>query len=71
MSPKTPVKDDLSVTLPSGPTDDELERLAGGAHHDPHGLLGMHPAGKGSVIRSLRPGAEKVVAKVDGTEVPL
>ncbi len=46
----------------TGPTDQELETLAGGAHHNPHGLLGMHPAGMGSVIRALRPGAERVVA---------
>jgi 1,4-alpha-glucan branching enzyme len=46
---------------------EELDRLAGGAHHDPHSLLGMHVDGKRSVIRSLRPGAEKVVA-VLGTE---
>ncbi len=69
---------DLTVTTeptvtpgPTGPTDEELERLAGGAHHDPHGVLGMHPQGKGSVIRSLRPLAESVVAVVDGKRLPL
>ncbi len=55
----------------SGPSEEELERLAGGAHHDPHGLLGMHPQGKGVVVRSLRPGAEQVVAVVDGERFPL
>ena len=55
----------------AGPTDEELDRLAGGAHHNPHGLLGMHASGKHSVIRSLRPGAEKVVALLDGERVEL
>ncbi|MGB8649080.1 MAG: 1,4-alpha-glucan branching protein GlgB [Mycobacteriales bacterium] len=54
-----------------GPSDGELDRLAGGAHHDPHGILGMHPSGSGSVIRALRPGAEKVVAVLDGERVEL
>jgi 1,4-alpha-glucan branching enzyme len=67
---KAPVKDDLQV-ITSGVADDELELLAGGAHHNPHAILGMHPAGKGSVIRALRPGAEKVEALVVGTRVPL
>ena len=36
----------------------ELERLVGGAHHDPHSLLGAHPTGDGrTVIRTLRPDA--------------
>jgi 1,4-alpha-glucan branching enzyme len=55
----------------TGPPDEELERLAGGAHHDPHGLLGMHPQGSGTVIRALRPGAEKVVAMVGDERVEL
>ena len=45
-----------------GPSDQELDRLAGGVHHNPHSILGMHAAGGGSVIRALRPGAERVVA---------
>ncbi len=58
-------------TVSSGPSAEELERLAGGAHHDPHGLLGMHTQGSGVVVRSLRPGAEEVVALVDGQRFPL
>ncbi len=49
----------------------DFEQLAGGVHHNPHAVLGMHPEGKGSVIRALRPGAEKVVAVVGKTRVPL
>jgi 1,4-alpha-glucan branching enzyme len=49
----------------------ELDQLAGGAHHNPHGVLGMHPAGKGSVIRVLRPAAERVVAVVGEQRIEL
>ena len=38
----------------------DLERLVGGAHHDPHSILGPHPGatgGTGVTIRSLRPWA--------------
>ena len=28
--------------------DEVLDRIAGGSHHDPHSVLGAHPAGKGS-----------------------
>ena len=52
-------------------TYEELDRLAGGAHHDPHSLLGMHADGKASIIRSLRPGAEKVVAVLGKDRVEL
>ncbi|WP_066362777.1 1,4-alpha-glucan branching protein GlgB [Herbidospora mongoliensis] len=44
----------------------DLDRLAGGAHHDPHSILGAHMTGEGVVIRVLRPFAEKVEALVDG-----
>ncbi len=43
-----------------GPTDEEIGRLAGGAHHHPHGVLGMHLVEGGSVVRALRPDAERV-----------
>jgi len=42
----------------SSVTPDELDRLVGGAHHNPHGVLGAHPAAGGStVVRTLRPEA--------------
>ena len=43
-----------------GPSNVELERLAGGGHHNPHSILGIHPVDKGVVLRALRPGAERV-----------
>ncbi|MEV0970269.1 1,4-alpha-glucan branching protein GlgB [Microtetraspora glauca] len=45
----------------------DLDRLAGGAHHDPHSILGAHLERDGVTIRVLRPLAEKVEALVDGT----
>ncbi|MGI5492263.1 1,4-alpha-glucan branching protein GlgB [Microtetraspora malaysiensis] len=44
----------------------DLDRLAGGAHHDPHSILGAHQERDGVTIRTLRPLAEKVEALVDG-----
>jgi 1,4-alpha-glucan branching enzyme len=50
----------------------ELERLAGGAHHDPHSILGAHPTADGrTVVRTLRPEASAVTALVGGARVPL
>jgi 1,4-alpha-glucan branching enzyme len=31
----------------------------------------MHPFGDGVVVRALRPRAERVVARIDGAELPL
>ncbi len=45
-----------------GPAHEELDRLAGGGHHDPHGVLGTHAVDDGVVLRALRPDAEHVVA---------
>jgi 1,4-alpha-glucan branching enzyme len=50
---------------------DELDRLVGGAHHDPHALLGAHPGRSKTTIRALRPGATKVSAVIDGERTPL
>ncbi|MBO3746389.1 1,4-alpha-glucan branching protein GlgB [Streptosporangiaceae bacterium NEAU-GS5] len=45
----------------------DLNRLAGGAHHDPHSILGAHLGRDGVTIRALRPFAERIEAIVDGT----
>ncbi len=55
----------------TGPSVEELEQLVRGAHHDPHGLLGVHPAPGGVVYRSLRPHAEAVAVRVGDRRVPL
>ena len=37
-----------------------LNGVVAGDTHDPHAILGAHPAGNVTVIRTLRKGAEKV-----------
>jgi len=42
----------------------EVQRLAARDHHDPHSLLGAHPApGGGVIIRALQPAAESVAVQ--------
>ncbi|MFB9907920.1 1,4-alpha-glucan branching protein GlgB [Allokutzneria oryzae] len=45
----------------TAPSTDEINRLLGGAHHDPHSVLGAHPHADGTVVRVLRPHADEVV----------
>jgi 1,4-alpha-glucan branching enzyme len=42
------------------PAKDEVDRLLGGAHHDPHSVLGAHAHPGGTVMRALRIGARSV-----------
>ncbi|GAA3433202.1 1,4-alpha-glucan branching protein GlgB [Kutzneria kofuensis] len=42
------------------PAKDEVDRLLGGAHHDPHSVLGAHSHPGGTVVRALRIGARSV-----------
>src|ERR1700704_5631687 len=51
----------------------EIERLVAGQHHDPHSVLGAHPApGEGVTIRALRPLATSVTAVLpDGSRYPM
>jgi 1,4-alpha-glucan branching enzyme len=51
----------------------EIERLVAGQHHDPHSVLGAHPApGEGVTIRALRPLATSVTAVLpDGSRHPM
>jgi 1,4-alpha-glucan branching enzyme len=44
-----------------------LDQLVAGEAHDPHAVLGAHPDGDGTVIRTLRRGAS-TVSIVDGEE---
>ncbi|HVE27077.1 MAG TPA: 1,4-alpha-glucan branching protein GlgB, partial [Sporichthya sp.] len=39
---------------------EELQRLVAGEHHDPHSILGAHPAEGAVTIRALRPLADQV-----------
>jgi 1,4-alpha-glucan branching enzyme len=56
---------------PAGPPVEELERVVGGAHSDPHAVLGAHLVDGRLVLRTLRPDAERVVAQVGGDEVEM
>jgi 1,4-alpha-glucan branching enzyme len=50
----------------------DLDTLVRREHHDPHSILGAHPADTGLVIRAYRPGAGAITAHVaDGDEVEL
>ena len=59
------------------PSDEILDAVGAGSHHDPHAVLGIHPAhddrgGSEWVVRARRPLAHSVTAVfVDGTRVPL
>src|SRR5947209_4504914 len=48
-----------------------MDNLIAGTVHDPHGYLGAHPTGDGTVIRTLRRGAQKVTAVIGDERVPL
>ena len=62
---------EAALGAPTGPTLDELDLVISGAHGDPHSVLGMHPDATGVTIRALRPGAEAVVALVEGERLAL
>jgi 1,4-alpha-glucan branching enzyme len=51
---------------------DELDRLVGGGHHNPHGVLGAHPnSDKTTTIRTLRPEATGVSVVIGGERYPM
>ncbi|MFI7012338.1 1,4-alpha-glucan branching enzyme [Streptomyces sp. NPDC050145] len=59
-------------TTPPPLDADTRKRLLAGSHHDPHAVLGAHPApGGGVVVRVLRPYAQAVALLVEGRVVDL
>ena len=46
--------------------DKQLDRLIGGAHHDPHSILGAHESKKSLTVCALRPGASTVGVEIGG-----
>jgi 1,4-alpha-glucan branching enzyme len=53
-------------------SDDLLDTVAAGAHHDPHAVLGLHQEGRQWAVRTRRPLARTVTAVfADGTETPM
>jgi 1,4-alpha-glucan branching enzyme len=55
-------------TDPCPPDPHTIDRLLGGAHHDPHSVLGAHPHSDGTVVRVLRPHADGVEVVREGGE---
>ncbi|GAY12369.1 1,4-alpha-glucan (glycogen) branching enzyme, GH-13-type [Pseudonocardia sp. N23] len=54
------------TTGPHAPDPRTVDRLLGGAHHNPHGVLGLHPGRDGTVVRTLRPHADAVSVLLGG-----
>ncbi|MFE3293585.1 1,4-alpha-glucan branching protein GlgB [Rhodococcus sp. NPDC059234] len=55
----------------ASPPAADLARLAEGTHHDPHSILGAHAHPGGTVVRTLRPHAVAVSARIGSTDHPL
>ncbi|MDF3050415.1 MAG: 1,4-alpha-glucan-branching enzyme, partial [Pseudonocardia sp.] len=59
--------ENLTRTIDASPPDQEtVDRLLGGSHHNPHGVLGAHPVTDGTVVRTVRPHADEVAVLVGG-----
>jgi len=68
----TPTAEPERTVDPGAPDPSTVDRLLGGAHHDPHSVLGAHPHPDGTVIRVLRPHADGVTVVQQGRpEFPL
>jgi len=60
-------REQQTQTIDACPPDQgTIDRVLGGAHHNPHGVLGAHPHANGTVVRTLRPHADEVAVLVDG-----
>ncbi len=57
----------MTTMTPLPVSREALDRLAGGASHDPHSILGPHVGTDGVTLRVLRPFARSVVAVVGET----
>ncbi|WP_439378425.1 1,4-alpha-glucan branching protein GlgB [Amycolatopsis lexingtonensis] len=55
----------------AAPPAADIDRLLAGSHHDPHSVLGVHPAGKGFVARALLPGAKAVTLTAGERRFPM
>ncbi|WP_318307397.1 1,4-alpha-glucan branching protein GlgB [Amycolatopsis solani] len=55
----------------AAPPAADIDRLLAGSHHDPHAVLGVHPAGKGFVARALLPGAKAVTLQAGEHRYPM
>jgi 1,4-alpha-glucan branching enzyme len=66
---------DDRATLLGGLAADDLARLRRGEHHEPHRILGAHPAegrrAKGVVVRAFHPDARGVDCLLSGRSAPM
>jgi 1,4-alpha-glucan branching enzyme len=60
-----------AIEIDLRPPREQLDRLLVGEHHDPHSLLGPHPLGPDTVVRTIRPGASAVWVLTDRARHPL
>jgi 1,4-alpha-glucan branching enzyme len=60
--PGSRAPDPAPAPAPLAVSVEELERVAAGAHHDPHSILGPHPGDGGVTVRVLKPWATSVAA---------
>jgi hypothetical protein len=59
--------ENLTRTVDAYPPDqDTVDRVLGGSHHNPHGVLGAHAVTDGTVVRTVRPHADEVAVLVGG-----
>ena len=68
------VTEESSASVSSGPQQvpaGDFDRLIGGAHPQPHGVLGPHVHDDRVTVRVLRPWAEAVAVLHDGQRTPL
>jgi 1,4-alpha-glucan branching enzyme len=67
------VTHDEAPATPTPVAREELDRLVGGAHHNPHSILGAHPnpGAEGVTVRVLRPWARTVTVVTEDGSYPL
>ena len=61
----------VSGPKPKPISGEEIDRVVGGAHHDPHSVLGPHPYEGKVTVRVLRPWAKSVRVVGDAFDVSL
>ncbi|MBO8199213.1 1,4-alpha-glucan branching enzyme [Streptomyces smyrnaeus] len=66
-----PLSPPREVEAPTPLPGQERARLLAGTHHDPHALLGAHPAPGGVAVRTLRPYAKAVTLVAEGLRADL
>jgi len=60
------------TTSALAPAAEEISRLVRGEHHDPHAILGAHPAADGTVVRAFHPDAKAAeLVATDGSTIQM